>query len=149
MWNTWRCAVADLPLGGSMGGVICDPHDLSPLEQERLCRGWVRQVARNVGPDWDVPSPDLMTTAQHMLWMLDEYETIHGRRSPGFTASRWPGGSAGRKAPRAGTCISSNQPPRLPLSGFGNAPTPSACRKMGGAVTCVQAGTSKHTPRLP
>ena len=74
MWMTWKCAVADLPLGGSMGGVICDPHDLSPMEQERICRGWVRQLARNVGPEWDVAAPDLMTTPQHMLWMLDEFE---------------------------------------------------------------------------
>jgi glutamate dehydrogenase (NAD(P)+) len=99
MWNTWRCAVADLPLGGSMGGVVCDPHNLSPLEQERICRGWVRQVARNVGPEWDVPSPDLMTTAQHMLWMLDEYEAIHGNKSPGFITGKpiGLGGSSGRK----------------------------------------------------
>ena len=99
MWNTWRCAVADLPLGGSMGGVVCDPHDLSPLEQERICRGWVRQVARNMGPEWDVPSPDLMTTPQHMLWMLDEYEAIHGNKSPGFITGKpvGMGGSSGRK----------------------------------------------------
>ncbi len=99
MWNTWRCAVADLPLGGSMGGVVCDPHDLSTLEQERICRGWVRQVARNIGPEWDVPSPDLMTTAQHMLWMLDEYEAIHSNKSPGFITGKpvGLGGSSGRK----------------------------------------------------
>jgi glutamate dehydrogenase (NAD(P)+) len=99
MWNTWRCAVADLPLGGSMGGVVCDPHDLSPLEQERICRGWVRQAARNIGPEWDVPSPDLMTNAQHMLWMLDEYEAIQGNKSPGFITGKPVnlGGSSGRK----------------------------------------------------
>jgi glutamate dehydrogenase len=99
MWNTWRCAVADLPLGGSMGGVVCDPHDLSLLEQERVCRGWVRQIARDVGPEWDVPAPDLMTSAQHMLWMLDEYETIQGRKSPGFITGKpaGMGGSSGRK----------------------------------------------------
>jgi glutamate dehydrogenase len=98
MWSTWKAAVADLPLGGSMGGVICDPHDLSLQEQERICRGWVRQVARNVGPEWDVPSPDLMTSAQHMLWMLDEYEVIHGIKSPGFITGKPVnlGGSLGR-----------------------------------------------------
>src|ERR1035437_30592 len=48
MWITWKSAVVDLPLGGSMGGVVCDPHDLSTLEQERICRGWVRQIVRNV-----------------------------------------------------------------------------------------------------
>ncbi len=98
MWMTWNCAVADLPLGGSMGGVICDPHNLSLLEQERICRGWVRQIARNLGPDWDVPSPDLMTNPQHMLWMLDEYEAIHGAKSPGFITGKpvGMGGSLGR-----------------------------------------------------
>jgi glutamate dehydrogenase (NAD(P)+) len=99
MWNTWRCAVADLPLGGSMGGVVCDLHDLSLGEQERICRGWIRQLARDIGPEWDVPSPELMTSAQHMLWMLDEYETILGRKSPGFITGKpvGLGGSAGRK----------------------------------------------------
>jgi len=87
MWNTWRCAIADLPLGGSMGGIICDLHNLSLGEQERMCRGWIRQISRDVGPDWDVPSPDLMASAQHMLWMLDEYETIHGSKTPGFTTA--------------------------------------------------------------
>lgn len=98
MWMTWNCAVADLPLGGSMGGVICDPHDLSALEQERICRGWVRQIARNLGPDWDVPAPDLMTNPQHMLWMLDEYEVIAGAKSPGFITGKpvGMGGSLGR-----------------------------------------------------
>ncbi len=58
MLRTWACAVVDLPLGGSMGGIACDPHDLSLLEQERLCRGWVRQLAQNLGPAWDVPGPE-------------------------------------------------------------------------------------------
>ena len=98
MLMTWKCAAADLPLGGSMGGVICDPHDLSLSEQERICRGWVRQIARNIGPDWDVAAPDLMTGSQHMLWMLDEYETIFGARSPGFITGKPVslGGSSGR-----------------------------------------------------
>ncbi len=80
MWMTWKCAVVDIPLGGGKGGVICDPHNLSFGEQERLCRGWVRQMARNVGPLADVPAPDVMTNAQHMLWMLDEFEAIHGNK---------------------------------------------------------------------
>ena len=75
MWMTWKCAVVDIPLGGAKGGVICDPHNLSAREQEQICRGWVRQVARDVGPVTDVPAPDVMTDAQHMLWMLDEFET--------------------------------------------------------------------------
>ena len=98
MWMTWKCAVVDIPLGGAKGGVVCDPHNLSMREQERLCRGWVRQIARNVGPTLDVPAPDVMTTAQHMLWMLDEFENIHGAKLPGFITGKpvGMGGSLGR-----------------------------------------------------
>ncbi len=98
MWMTWKCSVVDIPLGGSKGGVICDPHNLSSREQELLCRGWVRQLSKNVGPLEDVPAPDVMTNAQHMLWMLDEYETIHGAKYPGFITGKpvGMGGSLGR-----------------------------------------------------
>jgi len=98
MWMTWKCAVADLPLGGGKGGVICDPHNLSPREQERLCRGWVRQASNNVGPVRDIPAPDVMTNAQHMLWMLDEYETLTGGHYPGAITGKpvGMGGSLGR-----------------------------------------------------
>jgi glutamate dehydrogenase len=98
-WMTWKCAVVDIPLGGSKGGVICDPHNLSMREQEQICRGWVRQLAKNMGPTADVPAPDVMTSPQHMLWMLDEFETIHGERLPGFITGKpvGMGGSLGRK----------------------------------------------------
>lgn len=98
MWMTWKCAVVDIPLGGAKGGVTCDPHNLSAKEQERLCRGWVRQISRIVGPVIDVPAPDVMTTPQHMLWMLDEYEVIHGGKAPGFITGKpvGMGGSLGR-----------------------------------------------------
>jgi len=98
MWMTWKCAVVDIPLGGGKGGVICDPHNLSDAEQERLCRGWVRQLAKDMGPNIDVPAPDVMTSARHMLWMLDEFETIHGSRQPGFITGKpvGMGGSLGR-----------------------------------------------------
>jgi glutamate dehydrogenase (NAD(P)+) len=98
MWMTWKCAVVDIPLGGAKGGVICDPHNLSAREQEQICRGWVRQIARNVGPISDVPAPDVMTNAQHMLWILDEFEHIHGGRYPGFITGKPVdlGGSLGR-----------------------------------------------------
>ncbi len=97
-WMTWKCAVVDIPLGGGKGGVICDPHNLSAREQEAVCRGWVRQLAHNVGPIMDVPAPDVMTSAQHMLWMLDEYEHIHGGKYPGFITGKpvGMGGSLGR-----------------------------------------------------
>ena len=99
MWMTWKCAVVDIPLGGAKGGIICDPHGLSQHEQERLCRGFIRQIAKNVGPVTDVPAPDVMTSPQHMLWMLDEFETIHGVKAPGFITGKpvGMGGSLGRK----------------------------------------------------
>lgn len=98
MWMTWKCAVVDIPLGGSKGGVICDPHNLSMREQESLCRGWVRQLAKNVGPINDVPAPDVMTSPQHMLWMLDEFEQVAGGKYPGFITGKpvGMGGSLGR-----------------------------------------------------
>lgn len=98
MWMTWKCSVVDIPLGGGKGGIVCDPRKLSEREQERLCRGYVRQLAKNVGPYTDVPAPDVMTNAKHMLWMLDEYETIQGGKYPGFITGKpvGMGGSLGR-----------------------------------------------------
>ena len=98
MWMTWKCSVVDIPLGGGKGGVICDPHNLSQREQERLCRGWIRAIAQDVGPLRDVPAPDVMTSPQHMLWMLDEFEAIHGAKYPGFITGKpvGMGGSLGR-----------------------------------------------------
>ena len=152
MLMTWKCAVVDLPLGGSMGGVACDPHDLSPLEQERLCRGWVRQVSKNVGPEWDVPGPDIMTNTQHMLWMLDEYEAIHGAKSPGFITGKpvGLGGSLGwKEASGYGVMIAVREAlkdlgvkpgdTRASVQGFGNLGQRAVelYHRMGGKVTCV------------
>jgi glutamate dehydrogenase len=99
MWMTWKCAVVDIPLGGGKGGVVCDPHHLSMREQEQICRGWIRQIARDIGEFTDVPAPDVMTTPQHMIWMLDEYEAIMGRsHHPGMITGKpvGMGGSLGR-----------------------------------------------------
>lgn len=98
MWMTWKCAVANIPLGGSKGGVVCDPPQMSQTEQERLCRTYVRHAYDIIGPDLDVPAPDVMTTGQHMLWMLDEYETIARAHRPGVITGKpvGMGGSLGR-----------------------------------------------------
>lgn len=98
MWMTWKCAVVDIPLGGAKGGIICDPRNLSAGEQERLCRGYVRQMAKNMGPTVDVPAPDVMSNGQHMLWMLDEYEIISQGHYPGMITGKpvGMGGSLGR-----------------------------------------------------
>ncbi len=98
LWMTWKCAVVDIPLGGGKGGIICDPRNLTEHEQERLCRGYIRQLAKDVGPFIDVPAPDVMTNGKHMLWMLDEFELIYGGRFPGFITGKpvGMGGSLGR-----------------------------------------------------
>jgi glutamate dehydrogenase len=152
MLMTWKCAVVDLPLGGSMGGVACDLHDLSALEQERLCRGWVRQVARDVGPDWDVPGPDLMASSQHMSWMLDEYEAIHGVKRPSFITGKpvGLGGSLGRiEATGYGVMIAVREALKdraieissttASVQGFGNVAQHAIelYQRMGGRATCV------------
>jgi len=152
MWMTWKCAVVDIPLGGGKGGVICDPHNLSETEQERLCRGWIRQLAKEMGPCIDVPAPDVMTNGKHMLWMLDEFETIHGGKYPGFITGKpiEMGGSLGRtEATGFGTIYVlrealkdlSIKPENTSLSiqGFGNVAQYAArmFTKLGGKVVAV------------
>ena len=102
-WMTWKTAVADIPLGGGKGGIICNPRELSPGELERLSRGYMRNIARNIGSTRDVPAPDVNTNPQIMAWMLDEYEVLMGTREPGVITGK-PlnmGGSAGRTAATA------------------------------------------------
>ena len=98
MWMTWKCAVVDIPLGGGKGGIVCDPRNMSLGEQERLCRGYIRQMSKNLGPVLDVPAPDVMSNSQHMIWMMDEYEVIHGGHYPGSITGKpvSMGGSLGR-----------------------------------------------------
>ena len=162
MWMTWKCAVVDIPLGGSKGGVICDPHNLSSLEQERLCRGWVRQVVKNVGPLIDIPAPDIMTTSQHMLWMLDEYEMIVGTKRPGFITGKpvGSGGSLGRKeATGYGLMVTVREAlkeininpgnTRASFQGFGNVSRYAIklYNQMGGSATCVSCwNQADHKP---
>ncbi len=97
-WMTWKTAIADIPLGGAKGGIICDPKKLSVGELERLSRGYVRSLGEYIGPEVDIPAPDVYTTPQIMAWMMDEYETIVRRSSPGVITGK-PleiGGSLGR-----------------------------------------------------
>lgn len=98
MMMAWKCAVVDIPLGGGKGGVVIDPRKLSNGETEKLCRGWVRKVYDFVGPDIDVPAPDVGTNPQDMLWIMDEYDVIARSRKPGFVTGKavGVGGSLGR-----------------------------------------------------
>jgi len=152
MWMTWKCSVVDIPLGGSKGGVICDPHNLSERELELICRGYVRQLAKYLGAHHDVPAPDIMTSAQHMLWMLDEYETIYGEKRPGFITGKpvGMGGSLGRtEATGFGVIYTVREALKelgIPVDGtsasvqgFGNVAVYAIklYEQLGGKVTCV------------
>ncbi|MCF7911982.1 MAG: Glu/Leu/Phe/Val dehydrogenase [Candidatus Cloacimonetes bacterium] len=158
-WMTWKCSVVDIPLGGSKGGVICDPHNLSLREQEQICRGWVRQIAYNIGPLRDIPAPDVMTNGQHMLWMLDEYETIHGKKFPGFITGKpvGMGGSLGRtEATGYGVVFTIREALRelainpaettASVQGFGNVAQYAIelYTQMGGKVICVACWDQKE-----
>jgi len=97
-WMTWKTAVVDIPLGGAKGGVTCNPKELTPTEQERLARGYIRAVWKILGEETDVPAPDVYTNPQIMAWMMDEYSIIRGYMVPGIITGK-PlalGGSAGR-----------------------------------------------------
>jgi glutamate dehydrogenase (NAD(P)+) len=96
---TWKCALYHLPLGGAKGGVICNPKTLSAGELERLSRSFIQKIARFMGPDRDIPAPDVGTNAKTMSWMMDEYSTIVGKTSFGAITGK-PlsiGGSEGRE----------------------------------------------------
>lgn len=98
MWMTWKTAVADIPLGGGKGGVAVDSASLSVHEQEKLVRGWVDQIWRNIGPRQDVPAPDVGTNPRMMGWMMDEYSKLVGEYTPGVITGKpvGSGGSLGR-----------------------------------------------------
>jgi glutamate dehydrogenase (NAD(P)+) len=97
-WMTWKCALVDIPLGGAKGGVICNPKEMSEGELERLSRGYIDQIARMIGPDRDIPAPDVYTTPQIMTWMMDEYSKLSKKNQFGVITGK-PislGGSSGR-----------------------------------------------------
>src|SRR5262245_60740054 len=133
-WMTWKTAVTELPLGGGKGGVIVDPRKLSRRELERVSRGYIDAVGGILGPDEDVPAPDVYTDPQVMAWMLDEFERLRGRHAPGMITGKPTslGGSAGRgdatagggvfvageAAKRYGVTLANG---RVAIQGFGNA----------------------------
>lgn len=98
-WMTWKTAVVDLPLGGGKGGVKCDPKSMSERELERLSREYVRAISPLLGVDIDIPAPDVYTNPQTMAWMMDEWEKIHWKHSPGVFTDKPQqiGGTEGRR----------------------------------------------------
>jgi glutamate dehydrogenase (NAD(P)+) len=153
MWMTWKCAVADIPLGGGKGGVPVDPATLSVTEKERLCRGWVDQMWRNIGPRQDVPAPDVGTTPQMMGWMMDEYSKLVGQYTPGVITGKpvGGGGSLGRtEATGFGVIYAVREAMKhlkldttksvAAIQGFGNVSQYAAIgftEQLGGTVACV------------
>jgi glutamate dehydrogenase (NAD(P)+) len=97
-WMTWKTAVMDLPLGGGKGGIICNPKVLSERELERLSRAYIDAIGWIIGPERDIPAPDVYTTPQIMGWMMDEYSKLRGHSTPGAITGKpvslW--GSLGR-----------------------------------------------------
>jgi glutamate dehydrogenase (NAD(P)+) len=152
-WMTWKCAVADIPLGGGKGGVIVDPATLSVTEKERLCRGWIQAMWKNLGPRQDVPAPDVGTTPQMMGWMMDEYSKLSGQYTPGMITGKplGGGGSLGRtEATGYGVVIHIREAMKhlkmdpakstAAIQGFGNVAQYAAIgfiEKLKGKVLCV------------
>lgn len=134
IWMSLKAGIVDLPYGGGKGGIVCDPREMSFRELERLSRGYVRAISQLVGPNKDIPAPDVFTNSQIMAWMMDEYSRIREFDSPGFITGK-PivlGGSHGRESATAkGVTICIREAAkkkeltiegaRVVIQGFGNA----------------------------
>jgi glutamate dehydrogenase (NAD(P)+) len=134
MWMTWKCAVVNIPYGGGKGGVIVDPKKLSQRELEGLTRRFTTEISPIIGPDRDIPAPDVNTNAQTMAWIMDTYSMHHGYTIPGVVTGK-PisiGGSLGRNEATARgavfTLLQASKALNIPLvgatvaiQGYGNA----------------------------
>jgi len=133
-WMTWKTSIVDVPLGGAKGGVICNPKEMSAGELERLSRAYIQSISEVVGPEKDVPAPDVYTTPQIMAWMMDEFSKIYQKNQFGLITGK-PlelGGSAGRgDATARGGCYTIREAAQnlginlkgatVAIQGFGNA----------------------------
>ena len=153
MKMTWKCSVANIPLGGGNGGVVVDPRDLSVGERARLVRGYVRALFPVFGPRNDVPAPDMGTNAQDMCWFMDEYSLLAGSYTPGTVTGKpvGGGGSLGRnEATGLGVIICVREAMKqlgidstkttAAIQGFGNVAQYAAIhfiKMLGGKVKCV------------
>ncbi len=98
MWMTWKCATVDVPYGGAKGGIICDPKTMSVNELERMTRRFTTEISLIIGPEMDIPAPDVNTNARTMAWMMDTYSMHRGHAVPAIVTGK-PisiGGSRGR-----------------------------------------------------
>jgi len=152
MWMTFKCAVLGLPYGGGKGAIICNPKELSRKELEHLSRGYIRNVSQIVGPDKDIPAPDVYTNPQIMAWMVDEFSRMRERNSFGLMTGK-PlilGGSAGRNEATGRGCVTCAaeacrrlgieiKGARVVVEGYGNAGSVAArlIHDLGAKVTAV------------
>jgi glutamate dehydrogenase/leucine dehydrogenase len=106
-WMTWKCAIVNIPFGGAKGGIVCDPRHLSKNELERLTRRYAYEISPIIGPDRDIPAPDVYTDSQTMAWIMDTYSMTHGNSSPGVVTGKptYLGGSFGRNEATARGCL--------------------------------------------
>ena len=106
-WMTWKCAVVDIPYGGAKGGVICNPKEMSQGELERLTRRFTSEISIIIGPEKDIPAPDVYTNAQTMAWIMDTYSMNVGYSAPGVVTGKPQccGGSLGRREATARGCM--------------------------------------------
>jgi glutamate dehydrogenase (NAD(P)+) len=107
MWMTWKCALVNLPFGGAKGGVICDPKRMSMQELENLTRRFTSEISIIIGPEKDIPAPDVYTTPQMMAWIMDTFSMQHGYSIPGVVTGKPVaiGGSLGRDKATARGCV--------------------------------------------
>jgi glutamate dehydrogenase (NAD(P)+) len=134
MWMTWKCAIAGLPFGGAKGGVVCDPKTLSMGELERITRRYATEISTLIGPESDIPAPDVNTTPKVMAWIMDTYSMERGYSVPAVVTGKplSVGGSQGRNAATGRgvmfaaleACRKLDRDPRtltVAVQGFGNA----------------------------
>ncbi len=152
IWMTFKCALLGLPYGGAKGGVVCDPQELSVHELEQLSRGYIRAISAIIGPERDIPAPDVNTNAKLMGFMLDEFDRLKGQNTPGLITGK-PlvlGGSKGRdEATGRGCAVVIREAAQsmgfslagatVALQGFGNVGSNTAriLSEMGCTVTAV------------
>jgi glutamate dehydrogenase (NAD(P)+) len=153
MWMTWKCAVVNIPFGGAKGGVICDPYALSAAELERLTRRYASEISLLIGPDSDIPAPDMNTNSQIMSWIMDTYSMHKGYSVPAVVTGK-PlaiGGSEGRvEATARGVMIVAREAMReagirpedcsVVIQGFGN--VGSICARLMAEMGCRIIGIS-------
>jgi glutamate dehydrogenase (NAD(P)+) len=107
MWMTWKCAVVNIPYGGAKGGIICNPKEMSAGEIERLTRRYTSEISIIIGPEKDIPAPDVYTNPQVMAWIMDTYSMDKGYYIPGVVTGKplSVGGSLGRNEATARGCL--------------------------------------------